>query len=164
MNAMNKLKAWYANLQAREQRIVGIGAIVVAALLLFGGVLLPLESAVSSAVKTRDAKREDLAWMRVNAPEIQAGAIAMTTATGEAPVVLVDRVGREAGLGSALRGTQPSGTGVRVQLEAAPFDTMITWLANLDSHYGLAIESISVDRAARPGVVNANISFAQAKY
>jgi general secretion pathway protein M len=161
---MNKLKAWYANLEERERRIVVIGAFVVAVLLLFGGVLLPLESAVSRAVKSRDTRREDLAWMRINAPEIQAGAGAMTPDTGEAPVVLVDRVGREAGLGSSLRGTQPSATGVRVQLEAAPFDTMITWLANLDAHYGLAIESISVDRAARPGVVNANISFAQAKH
>jgi type II secretory pathway component PulM len=36
-------------------------------------------------------------------------------------------------------------------------------LANLDEHYGLAIESITVDRAAKPGVVNASVSFAQAK-
>jgi len=160
---MNKLKAWYANLDAREQKIVGIGAVVLAVLLLLGGILLPLESAVSTAVKTRESRREDLAWMRVNAAEIQSGSATLTADTGEAPVVLVDRVGREAGLGTALRGTQPSGTGVRVQLEAAPFDTLITWLANLDEHYGLAIDSISVDRAARPGVVNANISLTQAK-
>jgi type II secretory pathway component PulM len=77
-------------------------------------------------------------------------------------VVLVDRVGREAGLGGSLRGTQPSGSaGVRVQLEAAPFDTLITWLATLDARYGLAIESITVDRAARPGVVNASVTFSQ---
>ena len=81
--------------------------------------------------------------------------------TGEAPVVLVDRVGREAGLASAFRGTQPNGTGVRVQLEAAPFDILVTWLATLDERYGLAIESITVDRAARPGVVNASITLTQ---
>ena len=61
---------------------------------------------------------------------------------------------------AALRGTQPSGTGVRVQLEAAPFDTLVTWIATLDQRYGLSIDSITVDRAARPGVVNANITFA----
>ena len=160
---MNKIKEWFGNLQSREQRVVGIGAIALCALILFGGIVLPLESAVSTAVKTRDARTADLAWMRVNAPEVQAGGGTLAADTGEAPVVLVDRVGREAGLGSAMRGTQPSGTGVRVQLEAAPFDTMITWLAARDARYGLAIESISVDRAAKPGVVNANITFAQAK-
>lgn len=155
-----KLKSWYAGLQQREQRVVGIGAVALAALLLVGGILLPLQSAVSTAAKRAVAKRDDLAWMRANAAEIQAGAGTMFGDTGEAPVVVVDRVGRETGLGPALRGTQPSGNGVRVQLEAAPFDTLVTWLATLDERYGLAIESITVDRAARPGVVNANITFA----
>ncbi|MEA3151275.1 MAG: Type secretion system protein, partial [Gammaproteobacteria bacterium] len=50
------------------------------------------------------------------------------------------------------------------QLEAAPFDTMVTWLAKLDEQYGLDVESISVDRTARPGVVNANITFIPAKH
>jgi general secretion pathway protein M len=161
---MNKLKAWYASLQPRERRVVGIGAIVLCALILFVGILLPLESAVSAAVKARDKRTEDLAWMRINAPEVQAGGATLPADTGEAPVVLVDRVGREAGLGNALRGTQPSGAGVRVQLEAAPFDTMVTWLAKLDEQYGLDVESISVDRTARPGVVNANITFIPAKH
>jgi general secretion pathway protein M len=161
---MNKLKAWYAGLQTREQRVVGIGAAVLGALILFAGIVWPLESAVSSAVKTRETRTDDLAWMRINAPEIQAGSATVSANTGEAPVVLVDRVGREAGLGNALRGTQPSGAGVRVQLEAAPFDTLVTWLASLDERYGLAIESISVDRAAKPGVVNANITFAPSKH
>jgi general secretion pathway protein M len=156
---MSSINTWYANLQAREQRVVRIGVITLAALILFGGILLPLQSAVSTAVKTKETRAEDLAWMRVNAPEIQAGGSALAGDTHEAPVVLVDRVGREAGLGAAMRGTQPSGIGVRVQLEAAPFDTLVTWLATLDARYGLAIESISVDRAARPGVVNANVTF-----
>jgi general secretion pathway protein M len=154
-----KLKAWYAGLQEREQRVVGIGAVALALLLVVGGILLPLQSAVSNAVKRTETKREDLAWMRANAAEIQ-GAGGVLLGAGEPPVVVVDRVGRESGLGTSLRGTQPSGTGVRVQLEAAPFDTLITWLASLDQRYGLAVESITVDRAARPGMVNANITFA----
>jgi len=99
--------------------------------------------------------------MELNAPELRANADSLPASTGEAPVVLVDRVGREAGLASAFRGTQPNGNGVRVQLEAAPFDTLVTWLATLDERYGLAIESITVDRAAQPGVVNASITFTQ---
>jgi general secretion pathway protein M len=158
---MNKLRAWYAGLQQREQRMVAIGGVTVAFLILVLGILLPLQSAVSSAVKRNETKREDLAWMQVNAPEIRASGNVPSGDTGEAPVVLVDRVGREAGLASALRGTQPNGTGVRVQLEAAPFDTLVSWLATLDERYGLAIESITVDRAARPGVVNASITFTQ---
>ena len=161
---MNKLQVWYGNLQKREQRVVAFGAVALGVLILFGGLVLPLESAVSSAVKTRDARTADLAWMRLNGPAVQAGGATLAPETGEAPVVLVDRIGRETGLGASLRGTQPSGTGVRVQLEAAPFDTLVTWMAALDEKYGLAIDSISVDRTAVPGVVNASITFAQAKH
>jgi general secretion pathway protein M len=161
---LEKLQVWYAGLQQREQRVVAIGGVLVAVLILVLGILLPLQSAVSSAVKRNQTEREDLAWMQVNAPEIRAAGDQLPSDTGEAPVVLVDRVGREAGLASALRGTQPNGNGVRVQLEAAPFDTLVNWLATLDARYGFAIESITVDRAARPGVVNASITFAQPRH
>jgi general secretion pathway protein M len=158
---LEKLQVWYAGLQQREQRVVSIGGLVVAVLILVLGILLPLQSAVSSAAKRNQTEREDLAWMQMNAPEIRAAGNQLPAESGEAPVVLVDRVGREAGLGSALRGTQPNGSGVRVQLEAAPFDTLVNWLATLDERYGFAIETITVDRAPRPGVVNASITFTQ---
>jgi general secretion pathway protein M len=159
---MNKLRSWYASLQQREQRVVAIGAITLGLIILIGGILMPLQSAVSRAVKGTETRREDLAWMRVNAPEVRALGAQLPLETGEAPVVLVDRVAREAGLASALRGTQPNATGgVRVQLEAAPFDTMVAWLDTLDRRHGLAIESITVDRTPAPGMVNASISFTQ---
>jgi general secretion pathway protein M len=161
---MNKLRAWYAGLQERERRVVAIGGVALAFLILVLGILMPLQSAVSSAARRNEVKREDLAWMQVNAPEIRAAGNQLPDDTGEAPVVLVDRVGREAGLAGALRGTQPNGTGVRVQLEAAPFDILVTWLATLDERYGLAIESITVDRAARPGLVNASITFTRPRH
>jgi general secretion pathway protein M len=162
---MNKLRAWYASLQQREQRVVAVGAIALGVIILVGGILLPLQSAVSRAVKGNETRREDLAWMRVNAPEIRARGGDVPAETGEAPVVLVDRVGREVGLGSALRGTQPNATGgVRVQLEAASFDILVTWLDTLDRRYGLAIESITVDRTPSPGLVNASISFSPPRH
>jgi general secretion pathway protein M len=160
---MNKLRAWYAGLQEREQRMVAIGGVVVAVLILVLGILMPLQSAVSSAVKRNETQRVDLAWMQTNAPEIRAAGNQVAGDTGEAPVVLVDRVAREAGLAGALRGTQPNGTGVRVQLEAAPFDTLVSWLTTVDERHGLAIESITVDRGAQPGMVNASITFTQSR-
>jgi general secretion pathway protein M len=161
---MNKLRTWFNGLQQREQRVVAFGAVVLALILLVGGILMPLQSAVSTAARANANKREDLAWMRVNAPEIRAAGFAISADTGEAPMVLVDRVGREAGLSSALRGTQPNATGVRVQLEAASFDTMIAWLDTLDTRYGYALESITVDRGAAPGMVNASVTFTKPRH
>jgi general secretion pathway protein M len=162
---MNKLKTWYANLQERERRVVAIGAIALGLIIVIGGILLPLQSAVSRAVKGSETRREDLTWMRANAVEIRTRGADIPGETGEAPVVLVDRIGRETGLGGALRGTQPNTTGgVRVQLESAPFDTLVAWLDTLDRRYGLSTESITIDRTPSPGLVNASISFSQPRH
>jgi len=160
---MNKLRAWYAGLQVREQRMVAFGSVALALIVLCGGILLPLESAVSGADSRNASKRADLVWMRANVAEIRAGGNHLPVDSGEPPVVLVDRLGRAAGLTDALRGTQPNGSGVRVQLEGAPFDTVLTWLATLDQRYGLAIESITVDRTVKPGLINASITFTQSR-
>jgi general secretion pathway protein M len=162
---MNKLKLWYRGLKEREQRFVLIGAIGLGVLILVGGVLLPLQAAVSTAVKRSEARREDLEWMRANAPEVRAGAAQLLRQTGEPPVVVVDRTGHESGLAGSFRGTQPSGTtGVRVQLEAAPFDQLIEWLSSLEQRHGLAIEAITIDRTAQPGIVNASVTLNQPKH
>jgi general secretion pathway protein M len=160
---MNKIRAWYAGLETREQRMVAFGGVALALIILVGGILLPLQSALSGADERNATKRADLVWMRANAAEVRASSSQLPVDSGEPPVVLVDRVGRAAGLTDALRGTQPNGSGVRVQLEGAPFDTVVTWLANLDQRYGLAIESITVDRTVKPGLINANITFTQSR-
>ena len=154
---MNKLRTWFFGLQQRERRVLTVGAIAVAVLILMFGLLLPLEGSVSGLNRRNAIKREDLAWMQVHQAEISS--TALPADRGEAPVVVVDRTARETGLTDALRGTAPNGNGVRVQLEAAAFDTMVPWLVNLDENYGLAIESITLDRTARPGLVNASITF-----
>ncbi len=160
---MNALRSWYLGLKDRERKAVLIGGTAVAALILFGGILLPLHASVAKARDQLQTQREDLLWMQQNAPEIQAAAGTFAQAGNESPIVLVDRTGREAGLSQALRGTQPSGnSGVRVTLEAAPFDALVNWLAVLEQRHGVAIESITIDRAAKPGRVNVSVSLTQA--
>ena len=64
--------------------------------------------------------------------------------------------------GTALRDQSPSGSsGLRLRLEAAPFDTLVTWLANLQQQHGVGIEAATID-AAGPGLVNATLSLTQA--
>jgi general secretion pathway protein M len=157
---MNQIRVWYAGLQQREQRVVAVGAVLLAVMIVLVGILMPLQSKLSRVAQDNETKRQDLAWMRVNADEVRAAAAQIPANTGEAPVVLVDRVARESGLGAAVRGSQPNGTGgVRVHLEGASFDTMVAWLATLDRRYGFSIDSITVDRTPAAGMVNANITF-----
>jgi type II secretory pathway component PulM len=145
------------SLSERDRRTLLIGA-VVAALLLFY-VIVQLDSSVSSAHKRILKKQTDLAWMRSVAPELAAnGGLRAASGQGQSLLVIVDQSAREAGLASALAGSEPSGPGgLSVRLQKASFDTLITWLARLGQQNGIRVDTASIESAGGPGLVNAAI-------
>jgi len=71
---------------------------------------------------------------------------------------LIDSSARESGLGSALNSTEPGGPGaLRVRLDRASFDTLVSWLAKLSQQNGVHVQSATIDAAGPPGLVNAGI-------
>jgi general secretion pathway protein M len=133
-----------------------IGGVIAAILFVFA-VILPLDRSVSRLHEQVAGKQADLVWMRSAAPEIAAAGPARNT-SGESLIVIVDQSARESGLGGSLAGSQPSGRGgLNVQLEKAPFDTLVGWLARLSQQNGVQIESATIDTAGAPGTVNASL-------
>ena len=152
----DKLNAWLASLQERERLLVTWGGLAAAVLLVLGVGVLPLYSAAKSAELRVERKRNDLAWMQSVAGELRAAG--PTQASGQSLVLIVDQTARAAGLAASLRDTQPSGTGgIRVRLESAPFDVIVAWLGDLARRNGLVVESATVDRTSRTGIVNASL-------
>ncbi len=144
------------SLSPRDRRTLLIGG-VIAAILFVLVVILPLDRSVSRLHDQVTRKQADLVWMRSAAPEIAAAGPVRGT-SGESLIVIVDQSARESGLGAALAGSQPSGRGgLSVQLEKAPFDTLIGWLARLSQQNGVQIESATIDSAGSPGTVNASL-------
>jgi type II secretory pathway component PulM len=153
------LSDWYARLAAREQRVVGYGAVAAGVLALLG-LLLPLHGKLVATQKRVASKQADLVWMQAVAPAIAAAGPLPVTAAGpqESLVVMVDRTARESGLAQSLTGSQPSGDGgLRVQLEKAPFNSLVTWLARMAEQNGVQVDSATVDGAGEPGIVNAAV-------
>ena len=148
----------FDSLDQREQRMVIAGAGVVTLLLVFG-VILPLDRSVAHAQARLASKQLDLAWMRGVAPELVAAGPAPAQITSErSMLVVVDRAAREAGLGTSLTSSEPSGAGgLSVRLEKAPFDAVVAWLARLSEQEGMRVDSATMDNAGAPGVVNAGI-------
>jgi general secretion pathway protein M len=159
---MNALRDWLAGLAPRERNLVylagGLAAIALAYLVL----VLPLTTAAARREARIEQKTADLAWMRQVAPQVAAAAAAVGGAAAgseESLVVLVDRTGREAGIGSAIRDQSPSGDlGLRLRLESASFDVLVAWLASLQQQYGVRVDAATIDAAGSPGLVNASIT------
>jgi general secretion pathway protein M len=144
----------FESLSERERRIVQVGA-VLAAVLLVVGVLLPLDHSVAQVHERLAKKRNDLAWMQSVAPELAASP-QPPSAAGESLLVIVDRSARESGLAGSLAGSEPAGPGgLSLRLQKAPFDTLIAWLARLAQQNGIRVDSATIDSAGSPGLVNA---------
>jgi general secretion pathway protein M len=150
------LAASLRSLSPRDRRTLLIGGVIAALLFVFV-VILPLDRSVSHLHEAVAKKQADLVWMRSAAPEI-AAAGPVHGPSGESLIVIVDQSARESGLGGSLAGSQPSGSGsLSVQLEKAPFDALIGWLARLSQQNGVQIESATIDTAGQPGTVNASL-------
>lgn len=159
MSVLDKIRAWLDSLAERERRMVIWGGIATAVILFFGALVIPLHAAAGKSAERVVRKQDDLAWMRGVAPELRAAGPANgSAAAGGSLVVVIDQTARAAGLGSALAGSQPSGSGgIRVRLDGAAFDAVVGWLAQLQQQHGIHVESATVDRTATSGIINASL-------
>lgn len=159
---MNELRQWLGGLAPRERNLVYLAAAVLGVALVYFAIVLPVTSAAANRAARVEQKTADLAWMRQVAPQVMAAAAAGGSASSnESLVVLVDRTGREAGLGNAIRDQSPSGEhGLRLRLESASFDDMVTWLVILQQQHGVRVDAATIDAAGAPGLVNASLTLA----
>lgn len=158
---MQKLKDWFDSLKPRERLIVAAGGGLVLLTAIFVA-LAPFYKGLHDRSERVARKQGDLAWMRSVAGEMQALSasqpIGAAAVPGESLVVLIDRSARECGLGTSLTGQTPNGdTGIRVRLEAAAFDVLVSCLGKLQQAHAVSIESATFDRTAKPGLVNASL-------
>jgi general secretion pathway protein M len=158
------VREWFDNLSERERNLVYAAGALVGVALVYLVLVLPFQTSGKRMAARVAQKTADLAWMQASAPQAMAAAgVAQAGGSGDSLVVLVDRTAREAGLGTSLRDQSPDGNnGLRLRIEGASFDTLVTWLASLQQQYGVSIESATVGGAAAPGFVNATLSLKHA--
>jgi len=163
------MKEFLANLSESERRTLIIASIVLA--LLVGYVLAwdPLMSTVERLRVSVEQQRVNVAWMNSAAQEAQnllrarTGASQAVSRGGQSLLAVVDQTARGAKLGPALKRIEPRGQDeVRVRLEDAVFDDMVTWLGALQKRYGVLIDSVAIDRQSSPGRVTANLTLKDA--
>jgi general secretion pathway protein M len=152
------MRAWYSNLAERERRMVLVGA-VVAAVLLVLAVVLPLNRNIAQAQQRITVKQGDLSFIQSAAPQLAAaGPGPAAVATNENLVVLIDTSARESGLGKSLASSQPTGEkALRVRFDRAPFDGLMAWLARISQNHGIRVETAEFEFAGEAGMVNAGL-------
>jgi type II secretory pathway component PulM len=149
-----KLRDWYAGLAEREQRMVLWGGSA-AVVLLLGGLIWQLGTAVAAAEGRVERRRQDLAWIESVTPRIQAAPAARP---GEPLTIAVDRMAREGGLADTLTSVEPASSGaLRARFTGASFDALTLLLARLQKERAVVTESASVSATGEPGLVDATL-------
>ena len=155
--------AWWEGLQIRERRMLAIGGIAAALMLVWALVWYPLAHARSDLYARVARQRDDLAWMRQ--ASAQAGDLRSQGTRGHAErqgkslLALADVSARGAGLAGALKRVEPAGANsVRVNFEIANFDALADWLELLARDYGVQVTDFSADKVEGLGLVNARVT------
>jgi general secretion pathway protein M len=156
---MSAIENWFGQLLPRERILVLVatGLIVVSVIYLAG--IKPLYSGATETA-TRVADKEVLLQQLQQAAARVAPATSNTPVQGsnQSIVVIIDRTTRIRNLSPYLKRNQPDGkSGVRLRFENAPFDELVTWIAELESGYGMSTSSTSIDGTGAPGRVNCSI-------
>lgn len=69
----------------------------------------------------------------------------------------IEQSARAKGLADKLQRIQPSGkTDIGIWFEKSRFDTLLAWLSEMESQYGLQVKSLEVERT-ESGIVNARV-------
>lgn len=160
------IRDWLEQMSPRERTmVIGCGVFVVLALLWALGLQPLLKHSAGLEQRVTD-KRAQLANLQELAGQVRAGSDAGvgTAAQGgnQSLVVIIDRTTREKQLAGYLKRNQPEGPGsVRIRIEGAPFDAVVSWLGDLNNGYAMKATSANFDRAGN-GRVNASLVLSRA--
>lgn len=159
---LRQLQEWFRGLAPRERAMVAVCAVFVAVTLLYLGLWQPLSHA-------RAQREQALITSRALGDRLEqiAAEVQKAGASGEGAVnrnlsllTAVDQSSKAAGaLSKPLSRIQPDGdTTVKVWADGVSFDSLLHWLSDLQTHYGIAVESADIERTDTPGQVNARLS------
>ncbi|MGD8940266.1 MAG: type II secretion system protein M [Gammaproteobacteria bacterium] len=158
------MKEWFESLEVRERRLVIGGAVTLFVLSIYFLGWEPFINRLHDLQESTQRKQLDLAWMQNAAKEVKKLQATQTAPvrfdSGQSLLGIIDRSAKAKQLGDSVKRVQPDGTSkARVWLENAKFDVVIGWLEELERRYGVSIETITFEKQAEEGLVDARISF-----
>lgn len=156
---INRGRERFLALTQRERWMVIVAVAVMLWLILYMAVYKPVVDA--------HARREaSLLQARSVAEQLEKAAALRQSAPSRAPVqrggsllAVVDQSIQSSGIGKSPERIQPEGDReVRVWFRGVPFDPMVRWLGELQTRYGVSVQTLDVERSGEAGVVDARLS------
>ena len=156
---LNPLREQWSKLAPSERRLAMIGGVLLGIALLYTLLWLPVQKELTRLRVSVPEERAQLQRMRAQAASIKP--LRARSGAKPAPGTLLSVIEQSAsarGLrGFVRRMEADGGSGVQLTLDAVPFNSLLSWLADLQDSHSLLVESTSLDAHTAPGTVNAKL-------
>jgi len=146
---------WWTDRSRRERWLLGLVAAVALTVVCDRLVWRPLTAARAAALA--EIARDDRIAAQLQAAGPDVARIAAARAGSLASVVTE----RAAKAGLTVARIEAQGGNVAVTLDGVGFDSLVDWLAALDTQAGIGVVDLKVDRRPDPGVVTAQVTLTE---
>lgn len=159
------LRSRYDALQPREQKLVGIAAVLIVVALMHSAIWQPIVRRHQSLAEQL-ASAQALATTLAQA-EIEVGQASPQTASlvgsDVSLLTAVDQATKNGTLSKPPARLQPDGDNqARIWFEGVEFDVLLRWMNELQTRYGVRIDVADIERQPMPGLVNARLAVVRA--
>ncbi|MES9825113.1 MAG: type II secretion system protein M [Candidatus Thiodiazotropha endolucinida] len=155
------MKEWWQSKTPQEHMALIIGAAAILLLLVYLLLWRPFNQALDKKALLVESQQITLNWMQDNldlVKSLRSQQRAKGAGSNEALLTLVDRTAKKIRLRQQIQRIKPQGdNAVQLWIEEAPFDTIIKWLGQLTQTHAIEIDSLTIDRQDKPGLVNARL-------
>ena len=150
---------FWRGLAARERMVLAFGIGAAMLLLLYGLAWAPLQRDLARLRTAVPEAQQQLAWMRAQAPRVrELRAASPSRIPGGGLLSFVEQSAQEHDIREHIRRVDPEGTdAVRLAVDEVGFNSLVQWLASLESRGGVRIETASLEPLSSPGLVNARL-------
>lgn len=146
------MKAWWQQLNAREQKMIGAMGSVVLFVILYSVIWQPINENLIKTKNQLESQQELLSWVNENVARYKQAKV--SNAKGTSKDSLSSIVNRTAGQNQiTIARMLPQGEDLQVWIDEVPFNKLLQWLEKLSVKEGLYVESIDLTSAEQAGVV-----------
>ncbi len=155
-----EVRDWFYGLQPREKLYLIGGTAVLAMLVAYFSLWLPLTSAVARLDAEVIQQQHDMVWMGAAGSSIrQLQQSSQRQASGRSMLAVVDQAIATANLKAGLQRMEPDGqNAVKLWFNKSPFDQVITMLGQLEQQQGVAVQGLAISSTDTAGMVDARIT------
>ncbi|PKI13168.1 type II secretion system protein GspM [Colwellia sp. 12G3] len=146
------MKAWWQQLNSREQRLVAAMALVSIVFIFYSAIWQPINNSIAAANSKLTRQQELLTWVQENTALYQQAKRAGGKSNLSGSISSVaNRSAKTYKL--TITRMQPQGDDLQVWIDSTPFTQLLFWLEHLANNEGLQVMAIDLTHGDKAGEV-----------